>query len=167
MLQNFASLKISSCSLNWVCKMVEFWSISWYFLSFKTFSIVSFLAFFLRFFTIAGLHIAIPSVNTNLKDTGYTFYRSGVSLKIIVLVEFSIKILFFWVWSVLKCLNKQCHLKANWKIILNHIAADWMIIFIVLGVRFDENSHFDTTLFFITYCIILILFHLSNASDIT
>ena len=40
---------------------------------FKTFFIVSFLAFFLRSFKIAGLHIAIPVVNTNLKDTGYSF----------------------------------------------------------------------------------------------
>ena len=42
---------------------------------------VSFLAFFSRSFTIAGLYIAIPLVNVNLKDTGYSFYRSGVSLE--------------------------------------------------------------------------------------
>ena len=46
-----------------------------------TFFTVSFLVIFLRSFTIAGLHIAIPLVNTNPKDTGYSFYRSGVSLE--------------------------------------------------------------------------------------
>ena len=76
MLQNFANLKISPYSLDWLCKVLEFWSISCYFWSFKTFFIVRFLAFFSRSFTIAGLHIAIPLVNTNLKDTGYSFYRS-------------------------------------------------------------------------------------------
>ena len=69
LLQNFANLKISPCSLDWVSKTLEFWSISWYFWLFKTFFIVSFLAFFSRSFTIACLHI--PLVNTNLKDTGY------------------------------------------------------------------------------------------------
>ena len=81
LLQNFANLKISSCSLDLVCKISEFWSISWYFWSFKTFFIVSFLAFFSCFFTVEGLHIAVPLVNTKLKDTGYSFYRSGVCLE--------------------------------------------------------------------------------------
>ena len=40
---------------------------------------VVFWAFFWRSFTNAGLHIGIPLVNINLKDTGYSFYRSGVS----------------------------------------------------------------------------------------
>ena len=71
LLQNFANLKISPGSLDWVSKTLEFWSISWYFWLFKTFFIVSLLAFFSRSFTIACLHIAIPLVNTNLKDTGY------------------------------------------------------------------------------------------------
>ena len=72
LLQNFINLKISPSSLDWVCKRLEFWSISWYYWSIKTFYVVSFLAFFLRSFTTAGLHIAIPLVNTNLKDTGYS-----------------------------------------------------------------------------------------------
>ena len=55
---------------------------------FKTFIItsivcflVSFLPFVLCSFTIAGFHIAIPLVNTNFKDTEYSFYQSGVSLE--------------------------------------------------------------------------------------
>ena len=64
--QNVENLKTSPCSLDCVWKILDFWS-------FKTFFIFSFLAFFLLSFTITGLHIAIPSVNTNLKDTGYSF----------------------------------------------------------------------------------------------
>ena len=48
LLQNFANLKILPCSLDWVCKISEFWSISWYFWSLKTFFIVSCSAFFSR-----------------------------------------------------------------------------------------------------------------------
>ena len=33
-----------------------------------------------QIFTTAGLAIEIPFVNTNLKNTGTSFYRSGVSL---------------------------------------------------------------------------------------
>ena len=75
----FANLQISPSSMDWVCKILQFWSISWYFWSFKTFFIVSYLVFFSRFFTNAGLHIANPLVNTNLND--YPFYRSGVPLE--------------------------------------------------------------------------------------
>ena len=46
-----------------------------------TFFTVSFLVIFFCTLTIADLHIAIPLVNTNPKDTGYSFYRSGVSLE--------------------------------------------------------------------------------------
>ena len=77
LLQNLANLKISPCSLNGVCKILEFWSSSWYFWSFKSFFIFS----FWHSFAIIGFHIAILSANTNLKDTGYSFYRSGVSLE--------------------------------------------------------------------------------------
>ena len=77
----FANLQISPSSMDWVCKILQFWSISWYFWSFKTFFIIIFLAFFSRSFRNAGLHIAIPVVNINLKDTVYSFYRSGVSLE--------------------------------------------------------------------------------------
>ena len=72
--QTFGNLKISPSSSDWVYKILEFSSIS-YFWSFKTFFIVSFLAFFSRSFTIAGLYIAIPLVNTNHKGTGCS-YRS-------------------------------------------------------------------------------------------
>ena len=81
LLQKFANWKISTCSLDWVCKILEFWSISRYFWSFKTFCIGSFLEFFSRSFTIAGSHIAIPIVNTNLRALDTLFYRSWVSLE--------------------------------------------------------------------------------------
>ena len=50
-------------------------------LSLKTFFIVSFLAFFSGSFIIAGLYTTIPLVNTNLKDTGYSFHRYEISLE--------------------------------------------------------------------------------------
>ena len=87
LLQNFANLKILPCSLDWVCKVLEFRSISWYFWSLKTLFMISFLAFFLHPFTIAGLLTASPLVNTNLtlwllfNTNGYSFYRCGVSLE--------------------------------------------------------------------------------------
>ena len=36
---------------------------------------------YVTIFTIADLHITIPLVITNLRDSGYSFYQSGVSLK--------------------------------------------------------------------------------------
>ena len=50
LLQNFATLKISPCSLDWVCTILEFWSISSYFWSSKTFLIVSFFCILFAFF---------------------------------------------------------------------------------------------------------------------
>ena len=72
----------------WVGKNFFFHSLHISACDFKTFIItnivcflVSFLPFVLRSFTITGFHIAVPLVNTNFKDTEYSFYQSGVSLE--------------------------------------------------------------------------------------
>ena len=160
LLRNFVNLKITPCSLDWVCKILEIWSISWYFWSFKTLFVVSFLAFFSRSFTIAGLHKVIPLVNTNLKDNGYSLHQSRASFwKIIVLDRVFNKYLLF---LSLNCIRNE---------LKNHSQpySCWLDDNIY---HFQECVMMKTNIlirpyFSLLYSIILIVFHLLNTSDIT
>ena len=125
------------------------------FLVFQNIFMVFFLTFFTRSFTIADLYIAISLVSTNLKGLDTLFTDLEYLWKIVVLDKiFDNNPLLL----SLKCIEKQqYHLKTNSKIILNHIAVDCVMMKIVILIR----------PYFLQYTLILILFHLSNTSDIT
>ena len=136
LLQNFANLKILPCILDWVCKVLEIWSFSWYFWSRMTFFVVSFSAFFSRSFTIAGLYIAIPlgyiaiPLIQVLRTLDIPFPIWNIFKKINFLDRIFNKSPLFQSLNCIERSEAGISLKKNWKIILNKIAVDWMIIFI-------------------------------------
>ena len=103
------------------------------------------------------MHVAVPLVNANLKDTEIFFTDLEYLWKMIVLDRVFNKNPLFLSLDCTERSETAISLKNKLKVIINHIPIDWMIIFMKM-----KNYHFDKILLFKLCCIILILFYLSN-----